>query len=312
MIAIVVPYYNYLFFLQTLESLSLQTDKRFRVYIGDDCSPISPEEIISQFQTSLSVKYKRFENNLGHYSLSEHWNRCVDLIDNESWIMVLGDDDQLHHQVIENFYKNINDIEVSGSNLVRLSTIIVNENNLPFSQRYVHPKTEHAKDSMFRKMRNETRSSLTEYIFSRKSFERNRFKHYPLAWHSDDIAWLEFSEKKIIFTINEAIAYIRVTDHSISGNKKNTFLKREANNLFFIYIIKSDFNYTVSEFKYVINSFAHFLALYNKFRLKTLIFLVLNCIKNFQLSLTFSIIKKFFKYKVSNTMKFAKLKLKSS
>lgn len=39
MLAIVIPYYKITFFEDTLESLAHQTDKRFKVYIGDDASP---------------------------------------------------------------------------------------------------------------------------------------------------------------------------------------------------------------------------------------------------------------------------------
>lgn len=39
MLAIIIPYYKLRFFEATLESLANQTDKRFKVYIGDDASP---------------------------------------------------------------------------------------------------------------------------------------------------------------------------------------------------------------------------------------------------------------------------------
>ena len=37
-LAIVIPAYKAAFFERTLESIALQTDQRFRVYIGDDAS----------------------------------------------------------------------------------------------------------------------------------------------------------------------------------------------------------------------------------------------------------------------------------
>jgi len=39
MLAIVVPYYKLTFFEETLKSLKSQTNKKFKVYIGDDASP---------------------------------------------------------------------------------------------------------------------------------------------------------------------------------------------------------------------------------------------------------------------------------
>ena len=46
MLAIVIPYYNMQFFEETLQSLSSQSDQRFRVYIGNDASPDNPEFLI--------------------------------------------------------------------------------------------------------------------------------------------------------------------------------------------------------------------------------------------------------------------------
>ena len=46
MLAIIIPYYKIVFFEETLKSLSEQTDKRFKVYIGDDASPENPANLI--------------------------------------------------------------------------------------------------------------------------------------------------------------------------------------------------------------------------------------------------------------------------
>ena len=39
MLAIIIPFYKLTFFEENLHSLAIQTDKRFKVYIGDDSSP---------------------------------------------------------------------------------------------------------------------------------------------------------------------------------------------------------------------------------------------------------------------------------
>lgn len=42
MLAIVIPYYKINYFEETLKSLSNQTDKKFKVYIGNDASENDP------------------------------------------------------------------------------------------------------------------------------------------------------------------------------------------------------------------------------------------------------------------------------
>ena len=48
MLAIVIPYYKYTFFEETLLSLQNQTNKKFNVYIGDDASPENPLDLTVQ------------------------------------------------------------------------------------------------------------------------------------------------------------------------------------------------------------------------------------------------------------------------
>jgi glycosyltransferase involved in cell wall biosynthesis len=106
MLAIVIPYFKVTFFEETINSLAGQTNKNFKVYIGDDASPECPKKILKEFESKLNFKYQKFENNLGSISLVQQWNRCIDLIEDEEWIMILGDDDFLEETVVENWYKN--------------------------------------------------------------------------------------------------------------------------------------------------------------------------------------------------------------
>ena len=72
MLAIVIPYYKKLFFKQTLDSLVNQTNKNFRVYIGNDNSPEDPSSIIEEYKSKLNLIYKSFNNNLGKKSHFHH------------------------------------------------------------------------------------------------------------------------------------------------------------------------------------------------------------------------------------------------
>ena len=49
-LAIVIPAYKGTFLQETLESVARQTDRRFHLYIGDDCSPHGLKEIVKGFR----------------------------------------------------------------------------------------------------------------------------------------------------------------------------------------------------------------------------------------------------------------------
>ena len=91
--------FEFMDFDQLLCHLSQQTNKKFKIYIGDDFSPNSPLDIIKKYSNSVSVEYKKFSNNYGRTSLVSHWNRCLALLQDEDWVWVLPDDDSLAHTV---------------------------------------------------------------------------------------------------------------------------------------------------------------------------------------------------------------------
>ena len=223
MLAIVVPYYKVSFFEETLRSLVSQTDKRFNVYIGNDGSNENPDVLIEKYRGSVNLKYVAYKIILGKVSLVNHWNRCMEMIENEDWLMILGDDDVLESNVVELYYQNIDAVEKTSS-VIRFASYKINNLGLKVSKKCVHPKIEKSSDFIFRNVR----SSLSEYIFKTSKIKEIGFKNFPLAWYSDLLAVLEFSNFKEVFSINEAFVQIRISELSISGNNTNLGEKSKA------------------------------------------------------------------------------------
>jgi len=242
MLAIVIPYYKLTFFEETLESLAHQTDKRFKVYIGDDASPENPEGLLNKYQGKFDFVYHQFESNLGGTSLTQQWERCIALSANEEWIMILGDDDYLGNTVVEQFYINL-PLFKSKTNLVRFAsrTIVQAENHK--ARICENPLWEIATDAYYRKFKLLTRSSLSEYVFFKEAYERHGFYNYPLAWNSDDRAWLDFSENKPIYSINGGVVCVRLSDLNISGKRDNLEMKNASQVAFYKYLIQHKLKY---------------------------------------------------------------------
>ncbi|WP_264554530.1 hypothetical protein [Flavobacterium sp. N1946] len=78
---------------------------------------------------------------------------------------------------------------------------------------------------------------MSEHVFSKVSFFQYGFQDYPLAWCSDDRAWLDFSKEKPVFSINQSVVYVRISESSISGKSDNINKKQEATVEFFRFII---------------------------------------------------------------------------
>ncbi len=236
MLAIVIPYYKLTFFEQTLESLANQTDKRFKVYIGDDASPENPTNLLNKYQGNFDFKYHRFDTNLGSISLAKHWERCIAMTAKEEWLMILGDDDYLDENIVASWCSNYS-VFYAKSEVIRFASKLITEETNTLSEAYWHPIWEMATDSFYRKFQNLTRSSLSEYVFSRESYLKYGFFDYPLAWNSDDHAWLEFSDSKPIFTINESVIFVRVSKLNISGKAHNIDAKYLSEIAFYKFMV---------------------------------------------------------------------------
>lgn len=244
MLAIVIPYYKITFFEETLHSLSIQTDKRFKVYIGDDASPEEPLVLLEKYKGQFDFMYHRFEENQGSFSLVQQWNRCIALTAKEEWLVVLCDDDTLSSTCIADFYACLPEIENYNYKLIRFASVINDMVRQKVSALHTHPKIEKATDFFYRRIRNQTRSSLSEYIFRKDAYQKYGFYNYDLAWHADDRAWMEFSDFKDIYSINSSYLSFRLSNENISRANYKTEIKEQAKIKFFKdFILKNLFKF---------------------------------------------------------------------
>jgi glycosyltransferase involved in cell wall biosynthesis len=238
LLAIVIPYYKIRFFDATLQSLALQTDKRFKVYIGNDASDDNPTSLLAKYQHQFDFEYKYYNTNLGSVSLTQQWERCLTQVQGEEWVMLLGDDDILDSNCVASFYKNLDEITKNKINVIRFATVVIDQNNLPLSGVYKHPELERSTDFLMRKFKGGTRSSLSEFIVKTAVLKNVQFKNFPLAWHSDILAVLEVSNFGLIFTINEAVVSFRLSGDNITSRNDNLLLKNLATFEFYYYLLK--------------------------------------------------------------------------
>jgi glycosyltransferase involved in cell wall biosynthesis len=237
MLAIVIPYFKLTFFEETLQSIAKQTDKRFKVYIGDDASPENPTDLLEKYKGKFEFIYHRFEDNLGGTSLTQQWERCIAKTDKEEWLMILGDDDYISDNYIEEFYKYIDEIEKLDINVIRFATR-VHECNGELSGIYKHPKIENSTDFFYRKFFMKSMGSLSEQVFKRKAFLKYGFRNFTLGWGADDFAWLDFTEFGKTYAINEAIAFFRISAENISRSNYKEDIKKETKLLHFTIIVE--------------------------------------------------------------------------
>lgn len=253
-LAIVIPYYKIDFFKETLDALANQTNKNFKVYIGNDASPNNPKALLENYKNVLDFEYFEFKDNLGGQSLVQQWHRCINLTKNEEWLMILCDDDALTENYIAEFYNNLTEINTLKIDVVRFASQVVDGNNNLLSEIITHPKIENSIDFLFRKFKGGTRSTLSEYIFKRNHVITIQFKNLPLAWYSDLLGVIEFSKLKNIFTINDALLKFRLSGINITSKTEDQVIKNVATFQFYHYLLKHLGSHFSKEQKNILHS----------------------------------------------------------
>lgn len=246
-LAIVIPYYKIKYIEQTLQSLEAQTDKRFTVYIGNDSSPEPIDALIDTYQDKLNLRYHAFSTNLGGKDLAGQWCRCLDMLTEEEWFMVLGDDDYLSANFVAQFYAQLVEITRHNIHVVKFKSILVDEYSKELSVKRDVAQIKSAWDHFFDKFVHEGRSSLSEHIFKVSAYNKCKFKSMPLAWHSDDLAQLEHSDFGNIFYIKEATCYVRFSADNISGQQSSIAIKRAASAYFYNYLLQKMKHYSKAQ-----------------------------------------------------------------
>ncbi|MCF6132677.1 glycosyltransferase family 2 protein [Flavobacterium wongokense] len=289
-LAIVIPYYKLAYFEETLQSLSNQTNADFNIYVGDDASPESPSTVLSKFD-KLNLKYKRFEQNLGATSLTKQWERCLQMTENEDWVMILGDDDVLGENVVKAFYDSIETINKNSCNVVRFATQKIDNDSRIISDIYSHPEIEKSASFLTRLYTEWSRSSLSEYIFNKKLLQQKGIIDFPVAWHSDIALVLELSDFREVFSINDAIVQVRVSQNSISGSSSFIKQKAKADAAFADYLIKNLDKFSKEEREVVVDRIER-MALNNRKQFKFGVKVMLLHLGKLDFSRTFSFIYK--------------------
>ncbi|QIY84249.1 glycosyltransferase family 2 protein [Chryseobacterium sp. NEB161] len=246
-IAIVIPYYKIDFFEETIASVAMQTDKRFTLYIGNDASPDDPLPIIEKYFIEGSYRFFNYKENLGGKNLALQWERILENVE-EEWFQILGDDDMISENFVEEFYQNIAEVEQEKINVIKVSQKWIDENNVELNQGTSLQPLIDAKTQFLVEYSHQFRASLSEHIFKKIEFCKYGFKKFPLAWHSDNLAVYETSGFSKLFFLQNSLVKVRMSEVNISNRKDDYAIKLYASHLYREFLIKRYYPILTKEF----------------------------------------------------------------
>ncbi|WP_295434785.1 glycosyltransferase family A protein [uncultured Thiodictyon sp.] len=224
-LTIVIPVFRAEYLHDALRSLSAQSCRDFCLLVADDASPDDIASVIQAEGEELTLRYVRFDDNLGSRELTAHWDRAVRIVET-SWVLLMGDDDELDPDLVACFYRaleqagdgfdlyHFNTRRIDGAGAVRL----VNTD---------HPPVESSLQFLSGRFRGERSPYTCAYIFRRSAWERiGGFVSFPLAWCSDDATWVALGDQKGICTVAGPRASWRLSGRNISSVRPEIALQK--------------------------------------------------------------------------------------
>ena len=255
-LAIIIPAYKPDFFPRVLDSLAAQTDKRFTVYVGIDGVDADFESLAAPYASSIDIVVHRFADNMGGHNLVGQWHRCIDLINDEEWIMMFSDDDMLEPGCVEAFYKRL-ETDKDAFDLYHFELDIIDSSDRKIKSTPAFPPVISGLEVMKLKNTAKIESAVGNYIFRRSPFEKaGGFVNLDLAWGSDTATWALLGKNKGIATIYGPKVLWRSSDVNITPTIDKKMMKRKLK-------IYGDYiNWCRKEF----DEFGDSVALYHMFR----------------------------------------------
>jgi len=212
-LAIVIPAYKAEFLGAALESLVAQTNKDFKVYVGDDASPEGIGDIVAGFSDKLDIEYHRFTENLGGKNLIGQWERCVELCSDEEWVWLFSDDDVMQENCVEEFYK----CEKSGVDIVHFNINIIDKKGQLAQECPAFPDGMKSGEFFEALFRRQIVARMPEFVFRREFLMDKGFVNFDLAWRSDTASVMSAALAGGIKSIDGARVLWRASDANISA-----------------------------------------------------------------------------------------------
>ncbi len=208
LLAVIIPAYKGRHLARTLESFARQTDRRFRVYVGDDASPEELGGIVAAFHDRLEVVYRRFEENFGRQSLARHWDRAIALSD-EPWLWVFSDDDIAAPDCVAAFLTRLAEAGETQA-LFRFQVTPIDADDRELDGATAYRDRESWGDYTQRLLRADTWIVLQNVIFRRSVYQaEGGFCDFPLGFGTDLVSWAKFARVGGLETLARGRVYYR-------------------------------------------------------------------------------------------------------
>ena len=225
LVSIAIPAYKRTWLKEAIESALSQDYDDIELIIVDDHSPQNLKEVVNPYLSDKRVSYYCNESNIGKDSVANNWNRCLEYIRGEFFILLCDDD-----ILMPGFVSTLLDLarKYPQCAVFHGRRMLYHENTFSTEVSAPWPEYESFDDFVKAKAEVGRKHTITEFLYRSASILEESFSVFPVGYFSDDATVLKIVKKGGIASSCKAVCKIRISEERISGAGKYAVEKARA------------------------------------------------------------------------------------
>lgn len=230
LVSIAVPAYKRKWLNEAIESVLAQDYSNIELIIVDDHSPQNLKEVVEPYLVDKRVSYFYNEVNLGKESVAHNWNKCLEYIKGEFFVLLCDDD-----FLMPNFVSALLNLaqKYPQCNIFHGSRVLYHEKTGAAEVLDLWPEYESFEEFVKAKSEVKRKHTITEFLYRSRSILAEKYIVFPVAYFSDDASILRIVKNGGIASSKDPVCKIRISEEQISSAGKYAVEKFKATLMYY-------------------------------------------------------------------------------
>lgn len=273
LVSIAIPAYKRKWLKDAIASVLNQDYSDIELIIVDDHSPQNLKEVVEPYLVDKRVSYYYNDINIGKESVANNWNKCLEYVRGEFFVLLCDDD-----VLMPNFVSELLCLaqKYPQCNIFHGRRMFYYEETGSFEMTESWPEYESFEEFVQAKAEGLRKHTITEFLYRSRSIVKEKYTVFPVGYFSDDASILKIVKEGGIASSQEPVCKIRMSDEQISHVGRHAVEKVRATLMYYEWYIASvvpqksllDFKNAIDDWAY---SFYRETTLINKIHILSII-----------------------------------------
>ncbi len=230
LVSIAIPAYKRRWLKEAIESALSQDYDDIELIIVDDHSPQNLKDVVEPYISDKRVSYHCNDTNIGKESVANNWNRCLEYVRGEFFVL-LSDDDVLMPDFVSTLLGLAH--KYPQCDVFHGRRMLYHEKTNYSEVSISWPEYESFEDFVKAKAEVKRKHTMTEFLYRSSSILEEKFSVFPVGYFSDDASVLKIAKKGGIVSSQKTVCTIRISEEQISSPGKYAVEKVRATIMYY-------------------------------------------------------------------------------